>query len=571
MAQQPCFQVGLVMAGAVSAGAYTGGVVDFLIEALDDYNAAKKQPDWDGPAHDVFLPVITGASAGGMTAGILALELFRALEHVNPGKPAPAPERNRLYSSWVTDISIERLLETTDLKDTARGVISALCCRVLDEIVDRAFNLGTDFVRRPWVGSPSGDPLKVMLTVTNLRGVPYSFELFGGKNAQYGMLNHADYLEFTVAEGAGGPNGLDPSKPASASERFKTACLATGAFPIGLAARPLSNKFGDYKRTSRVLYKDSDGVLKPVPPANLLPDDADYDFISVDGGVIDNEPFELARRALAGGPNDVNPRSGDEAKRAVLLIDPFPNAPILPKAASDRELVQILKMFFPALMDQARFKPDELVAALSDVVYSRFVIAPERGGATPAIASGVLGGFSGFLHRSFRHHDYLLGRRNAQAFLRWHFALPERNPLFATFEDAKRKTWYVENPPNERALPPNLQQFPTTLDPHGPTQNGLPIIPLTKRMLAPIELGAADLPQAAAIDMESLRELVTQRAYEVVSALVQRDLKEFLALGWPADPILRWGAVAYGHRTATNVAMRYIEQAKEQVLAAFPR
>ena len=43
------------------------------------------------------------------------------------------------------------------------------------------------------------------------------------------------------------------------------------------------------------------------------------------------------------------------------------------------------------------------------------------------IACGVLSGFGGFLHESFRRHDYLLGRRNAQAFLRWNFGLPETN------------------------------------------------------------------------------------------------------------------------------------------------
>ena len=31
------FEIGLVMAGAVSAGAYTAGVVDFLIRALDQW------------------------------------------------------------------------------------------------------------------------------------------------------------------------------------------------------------------------------------------------------------------------------------------------------------------------------------------------------------------------------------------------------------------------------------------------------------------------------------------------------------------------------------------------------
>ena len=35
------FEIGLVMAGAVSAGAYTAGVVDFLIEALDTWDQAR--------------------------------------------------------------------------------------------------------------------------------------------------------------------------------------------------------------------------------------------------------------------------------------------------------------------------------------------------------------------------------------------------------------------------------------------------------------------------------------------------------------------------------------------------
>ena len=42
MSQHATFEIGLVMAGAVSAGAYTAGVVDFLIEALDEYKCCKK-------------------------------------------------------------------------------------------------------------------------------------------------------------------------------------------------------------------------------------------------------------------------------------------------------------------------------------------------------------------------------------------------------------------------------------------------------------------------------------------------------------------------------------------------
>jgi hypothetical protein len=52
-------EIGLVLAGAVSAGAYTAGVIDFLIEALDAWEGAQREcaevnpgPDtWTIPGH----------------------------------------------------------------------------------------------------------------------------------------------------------------------------------------------------------------------------------------------------------------------------------------------------------------------------------------------------------------------------------------------------------------------------------------------------------------------------------------------------------------------------------------
>jgi len=63
--------------------------MDFIIEALDAYEIARAEPGWDGPTHSVRVPVMSGASAGGMTAAISALHAFHRLEHVWPGKPAP--------------------------------------------------------------------------------------------------------------------------------------------------------------------------------------------------------------------------------------------------------------------------------------------------------------------------------------------------------------------------------------------------------------------------------------------------------------------------------------------------
>lgn len=62
---RPTFEIAFVLAGAISAGCYSAGVTDFMIEALDDYYAERDKPRWDGPMHDVRVPVLAGASAGG--------------------------------------------------------------------------------------------------------------------------------------------------------------------------------------------------------------------------------------------------------------------------------------------------------------------------------------------------------------------------------------------------------------------------------------------------------------------------------------------------------------------------
>ena len=63
------FQLGVTMAGAISAGAYSGGVFDMLFEVLEAWQQAKDAGE-DVPTHDVVVPVISGASAGSITGAI---------------------------------------------------------------------------------------------------------------------------------------------------------------------------------------------------------------------------------------------------------------------------------------------------------------------------------------------------------------------------------------------------------------------------------------------------------------------------------------------------------------------
>jgi predicted acylesterase/phospholipase RssA len=108
------FRIAINMAGAISAGAYTAGVLDFLVEALDAWYQAKTGNEFV-PAHSVSIDVFSGASAGGMCAAISAILLQDEFDHI--ADTSKAGTSNRLYESWVNMIDIRRLLETKDLRN----------------------------------------------------------------------------------------------------------------------------------------------------------------------------------------------------------------------------------------------------------------------------------------------------------------------------------------------------------------------------------------------------------------------------------------------------------------------
>ncbi len=109
------FEIGLVLAGAVSAGAYTAGVLDFLYEALDtwhraklaDLEAGRSGDDRTVPDHKVRLHIVTGASAGGMNGAISAVALRydypRAWSDQKIADSKTARNKNRIGSKTSTE------------------------------------------------------------------------------------------------------------------------------------------------------------------------------------------------------------------------------------------------------------------------------------------------------------------------------------------------------------------------------------------------------------------------------------------------------------------------------------
>lgn len=429
------FEIGLVLGGAVSAGAYTAGVMDFLIEALESWERSRCQGNV--PDHKVVIRVMTGASAGGMTAAITAAELLRRAN--NPDAVAGKGYRSLLYQAWVEDIDITRLLKPNDLNDSDE-IKSLLDATAIDEIAEKILSPTTI---PPWKSIPFiADELKLYLTLGNLRGLPYEFKLSGETGLPFGMTDHSDYQYVEIGKNTEAGDWI----------RLKNAAVATGAFPVGLAGRLIQRDTNEYRER---IHKDG----RPLSGLMKLPQDKNeaYDFVAVDGGMLNNEPIELARSVWERVPSGEKAKihsvqtyehvkqkvqEGPASDYALIMIDPFPDQVNLGRNAvpADTGLLRILGPVIGALRAQSLFKMEELLRAGDQDTDDRFLIAPIRytetgAKARNAIASGFLAGFGGFLAREFREHDYQLGRRNCQRFLQRYFTLSE--------EEATKRGWTI--------------------------------------------------------------------------------------------------------------------------------
>ena len=424
------FEIGLVLAGAVSAGAYTAGVMDFLFEALDEWYRRRKE-DKSLPHHNVVLRVISGASAGGINGAIAAAACRYCFPPVTLGDAGERGSENLFFNTWVKGIDIGRLLDPSDLK---RGgpVRSLLNSESLDELAMGIVGLNGTGLEDPGQREWLADPFKLLLTVTNLRGVPYQVRFSGNTGFGHEMVMHRDHVGFSVPvfdapTRARAPDLVPLSSSNSAEDpgwqALAATALASGAFPLALASRFLSRPGSDYDYRYVFPYA-ANGLVYSAPE---IESEKSYDFAAVDGGTMNNEPFDLAHRELA-GLKGRNPRAGEAAHRALIMVDPFTD-PQQESRVPDGSLLGTFLALLSAFKAQSRFNQIDLTLAEAEDVYSRFMIAPSRNGirGSRAIASGGLSGFLGFFCEDYRRHDYMLGRKNCQRFLRDWFVLPSEN------------------------------------------------------------------------------------------------------------------------------------------------
>jgi hypothetical protein len=444
----PTFHLGICMAGAVSAGAYTAGVIDYLLEALAAYEKQRGQAGI--PCHKVEIPAIGGASAGGMTAIITAAALQQGITHIDkPGNDllAERPE-NILYHSWVDLVAVDmfgKMLDTDDIK--TEGVVSALNCEFIDTVAQRAIT-PANASQINWQPLPGffPDRLKLFTTLSNLEGFTYNvnFVSAGVDNRHpYYMKFHNDYACFEMLRDGQAPaNGWMPLdiRTGDYAATAIQAAMATGAFPVGLKARQVT-------RTKEAVMNNplvDSRILKAIMP----PTDPCYNSLNIDGGMINNEPFDKVRYLLEEPSQQYDQKLYEDYRTfnsTVLMVAPFPSTK--PKGIDlSNKLLNVIGLTLSAMISQMRSKPWQVKEANDSNCAGQYLIDPSRHFIAPdgkvvkfagdkAIACGALSGFSGFLSKEFRVHDFFLGRHNCKIFLKEYFTIPdehkETNPVFA--------------------------------------------------------------------------------------------------------------------------------------------
>ncbi len=539
------------------------------------------------PNHKVVIKVITGASAGSITGALGAAALAGGLQptpySTPPASPASPPQpylytMPALYTAWVLMPDMAQtnersdLLATSDLKGDA-PVVSLLNASLLDDIGDAALRqvrapLGKPPLYGPLRGGKPvpyvAEPLHLYMTISNLRGVPYQISFRDGTTVKgHGMLNHGDRAHF-VLNGVGATHR--PSAWADSDrhteiavtdlpvggaampakwQAYLQAALASSAFPIGLAPRQLDATTADYHDRQWPFPRDTAHIIDPKWPEawKSPPDSFSYSFVNVDGGMINNEPFEFTHFALMEDGTKPNPRDAKTADRAVILIDPFPEDPAFEadNTRQDRSLVGVVKALLPTFISQARFKPIELALALDEGVFSRFLIAPRRADANGqpmdfAIATGLLGGFGGFLDQSLREFDYQLGRRNCQQFLRTAFALHPDNPLIKGSDDGSVRGWSDAAKANPRFRAPD---------------KGIDfcaVIPLVGSAAAEVTL--PPWPKLPASRLAVIEQRVGERAKALVPRLIDQQI---------GNRILRTGAKLAWSWLGVDAVTEYVQ------------
>lgn len=541
------FNIGITMAGAGSAGCYTAGVMDYLFEILDLWEKAKnkKLSGYEEfypliPQHNVLIDVMGGTSAGGIAT--IMSTIYALNGPINPVKDplVDAVKRNNiLYDSWVMldDDSGENGKKTLDKAWTLEDLqdnkfVSLLNSRIIDDIADQAFEItGKIEEQVPKLPSYFSKDIDVLLSHTMLRGIPLGISFstpIGDVKGVADLPEHNTFEHFTVShyklnEGKK-PNPkkflwLNPYEKASA-DIMRLTTKATGAFPIGLRFREIdSNTFNDdyIKCVTQTIIYNRFGQKNENNNFNWANFPAPFNFVTIDGGAINNEPFGEVLGILKSRYHECI--ENGYPKYGIIMIDPFPDVVDKNKEyVAPDDIFSVVPAIIGTLHDQSKVKRGDMVEA-AEHPYYRGEIFPRRWLQKDVkdehpIACGSASAFGGFLDIKFRHYDFFLGRDNARNYFRYFFSFE-----YTIDENDSQKS--VIHPIHSSWTPEMVEIFKVT-GKDGKTY--LPIIPdlnileekKAGNLRNPFEYSIPNRPQYDPLELFNLRQQMENRFEKIL-------------------------------------------------------
>lgn len=323
-------RVAIAISGAVSLGSYEAGVVYELLNAIGQHNRNNAHR----PERQIVVDVLTGASAGGMTAAMLAQKLLFDGDRLN------GPYDNDLYRAWVEDVDISGLLSSEYDDDPCHSLLSS---NFVGAIADAML------LERYDSAAPAASPhpaaarsLQLALAMSNLNGVDYAVSAFknASLDAQSGhfvQTRYEDSFSRTVDATSDNPEFWGP---------VKQAARACGAFPTAFAPLALERSSGevDYRNALRF-------------------DRARFTY--VDGGTFNNYPLGLAKNLV--DKIDLHPL--DYEKRYYFYI--APDSKDSTRSNFDAERANPFNTSLAitsAIFNQARFQDWMLTGQYNDLI-----------------------------------------------------------------------------------------------------------------------------------------------------------------------------------------------------------
>ncbi|SPF41596.1 putative Phospholipase [Syntrophobacter sp. SbD1] len=272
-------KLAITVSGAVSLGSYEAGVMYEIVNAIRQHNESPDTLTEDR----IVIDVLTGASAGGMTATILAQKLMFEADALE------GAYFNSLYMPWVKDVNILDLLKERSGDSPTKSILSSKFIEDLSRrYLTSRYQSHADPPRTHHAAA--ADKIWLGLALSNLNGVDYKKDTWPAGEFVYTRFQ--DELKLLI-ENAASDDTMDVWEP------LRNAAVSCGAFPFAFRAVEVVRHKFEY---------DSPDLISPILPTE--------NFCYTDGGVFQNEPLGMAKDLV----DKIDPEHVDTENRYYLFV-----------------------------------------------------------------------------------------------------------------------------------------------------------------------------------------------------------------------------------------------------------